>query len=167
MLYIIRGLPGTGKSTISQFLARKYDAIVLSLDDIRKDFFDVDPGVKDAVFPNEKVDEMYADLFASARNLIKQGINVIIDATLYAKTLVDEARAITPESKLIQIICPEEETLRRIRERFETSGDKYVAGQQVYEHVKSRTEMIHDPDVTIDTSKIDPSKDLGTQLADV
>ena len=111
------------------------------------------------MFPNEKVDAMYADLFASARNLIEQGINVIIDATLYAKTLVDEARAITPDSKLIQIICPEEETLRRIKERLEQSSDgKYVAGQQVYEHVKSRTEMIHDPDVTIDTSKIDPGR---------
>jgi len=95
----------------------------------------------------------YKAIFLIAKQLIGHNINVIIDAALYSNKLVSEARLVTSESKVIQVICSESVTKKRLKERVSKSDNIYSAGPRVYDFMKSITEKITGIDYTVDTSK--------------
>ena len=71
-LYMMIGLPASGKSTIAKELSKSEDAIIMSSDEIRKEFGDINDQSQ-----NEKV-------FEEVEKRIKEGLlksNVIYDAT--------------------------------------------------------------------------------------
>ena len=68
------GLPGSGKSTKAQELARQYNGIVLSSDTIRKTL----TGSEADQSKNEIV---FRELYSMMREMLKEGKTVIIDAT--------------------------------------------------------------------------------------
>jgi len=149
MLIIVIGLPGTGKSTVSKYLAEKLNTIILNADEFRAKLFNINSSEKDKIFPDSQRDAPYYAMFLEAANLIKKGSNVIIDAALYSNELVDKAKSITNNSRVIQTVCPEEIVKKRLRERMK--GGEYSAGVKVYEFMKSLTEDIS-ADIVLDTS---------------
>lgn len=161
MLYVVIGLTGTGKSSVAKILAQKNDAVVLNADEFRQALFNIDSSKKDQVFPEEWRDIPYKAIFLTALFLIKRAVNVVIDAGLYSNKLVSEARSIAKNSKVIQVICPEEITKARLIERCKKSK-KYSAGPKVHDLMKGLTEKIADVDYTIDTSS-----DWATQLKEM
>jgi len=161
MLYILIGLPGTGKSFVAQLLAKKYKAVVLNADEFRQRLFNIDSSKKDQIFPEEWRDIPYRAIFLAAQFLIGAGINVIIDAALYSNVLVSEARAITRNSKVIQTVCSEEVAKERLKTRMDKSK-KYSAGPQVYDHMKLMTAKIINVGHIIDTSE-----DVELQLREI
>ena len=144
------GLTGTGKSSVASKLAQKNKAVVLNADEFRQALFSIDPFKKDQVFPEAWRDIPYKAIFLTARFLVKQKVNVIIDAGLYSNDLVSEARSIAKNSKVIQIVCPEKIAKARLVERCKKSKN-YSAGPKVYDLMKSLTEKIDDVDYIIDT----------------
>ncbi len=161
MIYIVIGLPGTGKSSVAEFLAKEYNAEHLNADEFRQGLFKIDPSKKDQVFPEEWRDIPYRAIFLATRLLIKRNINVVIDAALYSNSLVSEARSIAPSSKVIQVVCPEDIAKKRLENRMHKSK-MYVAGPHVYDFMKSITEEIKDVDFIVDTTK-----DWKSQLKDI
>ena len=71
---IMRGIPGSGKSTKAKELAKKYDATICSADD----FFE---STGKYVFDVKKIGEAHKECFAKFSKAIKQGKNVIVDNT--------------------------------------------------------------------------------------
>lgn len=72
ILFILSGLPGSGKSTISQFLAKRYDALYLRIDTIEQ-------GLRD--FCNYDVEgEGYELAYKIANDNLKLGLNVVADS---------------------------------------------------------------------------------------
>ncbi len=161
MLYILIGLPCTGKSFVAQLLAKKHKAVVLNADEFRQSLFNIDPSKKDQIFPEEWRDIPYRAIFLAAKFLINAGINVVIDAALYSNDLVSEASAITKNSKVIQTTCSEEVAKERLRKRIDKSK-KYSAGPQVYDHMKLMTAKVRNIDYVIDTSE-----DVELQLREI
>jgi len=150
MLLIVIGLPGTGKSTVSKYLAERFNAKILNADKFRQKLFKIDPEQKDQIFPKSQRDAPYHAIFLEAKKLIKAGHKIIIDAALYSNKLVSEARSICQNSKVLQVVCPENLVKKRLEKRMNSTP--YSAGIKVHEFMKSITENISDVDLVIDTS---------------
>lgn len=73
LMYVV-GVPGSGKSTFAQELAKREYASILSTDDIRQELFGDSRKQK-----NTRI--IYEELFSRAQHLLSQHHNVIIDAT--------------------------------------------------------------------------------------
>lgn len=72
ILFILSGLPGTGKSTLSQFLAEKYKALYLRIDTIEQ-------GLRD-LCNCDVAGEGYGLAYQIADDNLKLGINVVADS---------------------------------------------------------------------------------------
>ncbi len=153
MLFIVIWLPGAGKSTLSKLIQKKYNATILNTDEFRKFIFNINPREKDNIYPEAIQDMSYKAMFIATKYLLKNKINVIIDAALYSNKLVKEAKKLSNKSKVIQVICPEKLVKERLQRRVKKSGQKYSAWIKVYEYMKAKTEIITGIDVVFDTSK--------------
>jgi adenylylsulfate kinase len=100
----LTGLPGSGKSTIARALIPLLhqsgnDAVLLRLDDIRKQFA---PEANYSLAEREKV---YHLLNEKALELYRQGKNVIVDATAYKKQWRDMVRAEVKDFIEVYVKC--------------------------------------------------------------
>ncbi len=146
MLVLVCGLPGTGKSETSKFLAKKLNGIHLNTDIIRKEIFK-DAEIETVLKSKEplkynlektfnklkkiplkyqkliwKQKEMvYEKLFEKLKNFLKENKNVVIDGTFYKKDLRDKiykiANSANTEVYLIQCICSVNIVKKRLEER--------------------------------------------------
>jgi len=171
MLVLVSGLPGTGKTTVANQIAKDIDGVVLRTDAIRREIFKEasieeiersdDPYKYDLqgafnklkIIPekyqrliwrqNEKV---YDVLFKRLQDYLKDK-NVIIDATFYKRDLRDRAYDIAEELNkeviLVLTECPEECVKSRIVKR-KTTPDEYshLDKIEVYDKIKN---LFEDP----------------------
>ena len=73
-VYIMVGVPGSGKSTVAKELSEQNGAIILSSDSIRKELYGDENIQGDGRF-------VFKTLFERANNAISNGFDIIIDAT--------------------------------------------------------------------------------------
>lgn len=115
LLIALRGLPGSGKSTLGRALSRRLGWPIIDKDDV-KDLIDGhcdDSGTL-----------AYAVMFNVARRQLQQGLNVICDSPLTYASLYEQARQVAQETgaKLVVLECvcsDEEEWRRRVDSRRE------------------------------------------------
>ena len=102
-LFVMVGLPGSGKSTCAEQLKVIYKARILSSDEYRKKLFGDE---NDQTHNTEVFEALYADM----REFIKEGFSVCIDATnttLKArKRIFDELRGLRPDKIIAWVIAP-------------------------------------------------------------
>jgi len=72
ILFIFSGLPGSGKSTLSQFVAKKYNAVYLRIDTVEQ-------GLRDLCDLNVE-GEGYRLSYRIASDNLKLGVNVVADS---------------------------------------------------------------------------------------
>ena len=86
-LIIMCGLTGAGKSLYAQSLSSKINAVILNSDTIRKELMGLDKYQKElssfgkGIYSKEITDNVYEKLSEDAYELLKNGQNVILDAT--------------------------------------------------------------------------------------
>lgn len=101
MLYIFGGLPATGKTELSKFLASSLGAVHIRIDTIEQ-------ALKDCGFTN-LYDEGYKVAFALALNNLKNGVSVVADSTNPVaesrEAWIDVAREASSPYTEIEIIC--------------------------------------------------------------
>jgi adenylylsulfate kinase len=90
-LIYITGLPGSGKSTIAKALlqllsSRRIDAVYLRLDQIRKEF------IPQPQYTEEEREKVYRLFAERGMELVRDGKNVILDATANRKKWRDLVR---------------------------------------------------------------------------
>ena len=148
---LMRGYPGTGKSTIARLLAAALHAPLIDRDIIRKVAVDV--------FGNlPRVGEFsYELMFALTREQLGLGLSVVVDTPLtYRKTFEQAqelARAFHTPLLVVHCQCPPEVQKRRLEGRKGKVSEFQITSWEEWEQWKLRFEEFDDQGCIIDTTK--------------
>jgi adenylylsulfate kinase len=161
---LITGLPGSGKSVVSEALLRmlagmNIHAQLISSDELRKIM------TPKSSYSLEERDMVYATLVYLAKLLTQNGTNVVIDATGNLRRYRDDARRQIPRFVEVYLECPLEICIEREVKR----GKTYHAPKQIYSKAlegKAPTvpgvgqpyEPPLEPELTLDTVKLSPEQ---------
>jgi len=164
LLFIVSGLTGTGKSTVSLKLAIDYYAHRINTDTIRKELAGIDKfekhldAINTGLYSPEKIDYTYEKVMEKAASLLKKGENVVLDATFQKEKYRNMARKIAKENNAlfipIQCTCPDDVAKKWLEERLKKKTvsdgrwEVYLSQKKTFEPFTS--EEIH---IEIDTSK--------------
>ncbi len=161
----ITGLPGSGKSTVSEALKEKFpEAEVLRMDELRKI---VTP---EPVYSDSEREYVYRTLVYTAKTLNELGHNVIIDATGNRRSWRNLARAEIPVFLEVYLKCPLEICMQREKSRI----DRHAAPEGIYEKgekgwpvpgVNTAYEAPEKPELIIDTG-INSPEDAVEMIVD-
>jgi adenylylsulfate kinase len=160
----ITGLPGSGKSVVSEallnLLSRKgIKAQLLSSDALRKIL------TPKPTYSLEERDIVYATLVYIAKLLTQNGVNVVIDATGNLRRYRENARKQIPKFIEAYLECPLEVCMEREAKRKETRQ----APKQIYaKALKGKAPTVPgvgqpyepplNPEITLDTTKSKPEE---------
>ncbi len=137
-LVLVGGLPGTGKTTVSNALAGQLGMVVLSSDRVRKELHGITPDQSAAapyyqgLYSPAATERTYTELLARAAHCLAQGESVVLDASwtsalrrAAAAELADSAHA-----ALVALECTAapEVSAQRLRQRIGSLSD---AGEAV------------------------------------
>ncbi|MQA17009.1 MAG: AAA family ATPase [Pseudonocardiaceae bacterium] len=138
-LMLVGGLPGTGKSTVSEALADRLGAVVVSSDRVRKELAGVDAstdaaaGYQQGLYSSAHTEQTYAALADRAETLLARGESVVLDAswTSAPHREVAARAASRTGSELAGLWCsvPDDIVAERIRDRSgaESDADENIA----------------------------------------
>jgi uncharacterized protein len=132
-LVLVGGLPGTGKTTVSDALAGELSMVALSSDRVRKELHGLTPHQSAAapyqqgVYSPAATERTYTELLARAARCLAQGESVVLDASWTHATHRAAAAhlARTAHAQLIALQCtaPPEVITQRLRERAGSVSD--------------------------------------------
>jgi predicted kinase len=145
---MIGGAPGTGKSTVADALGRELSWTVLRSDIRRKQLVGVSPtthgqtGFAAGIYAPETTALTYAELLGEAREALRLGESVIVDASWTDASWRRAARLVahTTSSDVVELRCtaPEEIAIDRIRSR--TTEDPSDASPAVAHAMRARAD---------------------------
>jgi adenylylsulfate kinase len=160
----VTGLPGSGKSVVSEALIRLLEqkgihAQLLSSDALREVL------TPKPTYSLEERDIVYATLVYIAELLTQNGVNVVIDATGNLRRYRENARRLIPRFMEAYLECPIEVCMERESKR----GKTYHAPKQIYAKAlegKAPTvpgvgqpyEPPTNPEITLNTEKLTPEQ---------
>ncbi|HEU4482887.1 MAG TPA: AAA family ATPase [Nitrososphaeraceae archaeon] len=148
MIIVICGLPGTGKTFLSNKLSSYVNATVLSTDKLRKELFG-----KPTYTAWERA-LIYDVLFLLAKYLHSSGISCILDGTFNlekSRSEVKELLNLTHDQiHIIECICPEDMILTRLLLRKDDYSDANVS---IYLKMKKIYEPVRQKHISINTTK--------------
>ena len=148
MIIIICGLPGTGKTFLSNKLSQYVNAAVLSTDKLRKELFG-----KPTYAPWERA-LIYDVLFLLAKYLHSSGINCILDGTFNMEKSRSEVKELlnltNDQIHIIECICPEDMIITRLLLRKDDYSDANVS---IYLKMKKIYEPVRQKHISINTTK--------------
>jgi aminoglycoside phosphotransferase family enzyme/predicted kinase len=135
VLFVVGGLPGTGKSTLAREIGRRFDAVVVNSDVIRKQLAGVSPDESHAdqfergMYSPDITHRVYEELLSIARRELEHGgRSVVLDASWRSRDDREAARALAGQtaSPIFEACCelPHELAAERMRARV-------VAGRSV------------------------------------
>jgi adenylylsulfate kinase len=149
----ITGLPGSGKSLISDEIRKKHPGfIILRMDEMRKII------TPEPTYSDSERDIVYRSVVYLAKSLTEQGHDVIIDATGNLRKWRELARQLIPKYREIYLRCAVETCIERERKRRETRGapkdiyKKGAAGWPVPGLTVQYEEPVN-PEIIADTDK--------------
>jgi len=168
----VTGLPGSGKSVVSEALLklsceRGIKVQLLSSDALRKVL------TPKPTYSLEERDSVYAALVYIARLLSQNGVNVIVDATGNLRRYRENARKQIPKFLEAYLECPLEVCMEREAER----GKTYQAPKKIYTKAKEGIaptvpgmgqpyESPLNAEITIDTTERTP-EECAKKILDV
>jgi adenylylsulfate kinase len=151
----LTGIPSSGKSTIAKILASRLRGAglkveVLESDEVRR-YLTPRP-----TYSEEERDAFYSALTYIGELLVKNGVNVIFDATAHKRAYREEARRRIKNFVEVYVKCPLEEAMRRdskgLYRRASLGETSTLPGLQV------PFEEPTNPEVMVDTSKLSPEE---------
>lgn len=124
-LLVVRGLSGTGKSTLAITLAEAWGARLFQTDVVRQQLFGSareETAYDTGRYSPGNRQRVYAQLFRHASDSLKSGLSVILDGTFLSRepraAAIDLAAQHQAEVLLINCRCPPEIALQRVQERW-------------------------------------------------
>ena len=145
MLILVCGLPGTGKTTLAERIAKEHNAIHLNTDIIRRKY------LKERTYSEEEKKMIYDKLFSETEESLKESKTVVLDGTFYKKELRKKATDIAKEYTIIECVLDEEILKKRLGKRAMCNVAS-EANYDVYLKVKEQFEPIEEKHLVIDTS---------------
>jgi aminoglycoside phosphotransferase family enzyme/predicted kinase len=132
-LVLVGGVPGTGKTTLSNALAGELGMVVLSSDRVRKEVHGIAPHQSAAapyqqgLYSPAATERTYTELLARAARCLAQGESVVLDAswTSAARRAAAAALARGTHAELVALECTAspEVTAQRLRQRVGSISD--------------------------------------------
>lgn len=158
-LVVVRGLSGTGKSTVAGLIAEKALFVRLSSDAVRKELAGVKPSEHRrekwgmGIYSEEFTEKTYGELLRRASAFLKEGRSVVLDATFSKKRFIDAARSASAwrrsEFHLIECGASDATVKRHLLERCsrEEPGEGVVSDADwgIYLKQKAAFEQIEEP----------------------
>jgi aminoglycoside phosphotransferase family enzyme/predicted kinase len=164
-LVLVGGLPGTGKSTLAAALGEALGAVVLRSDEIRKRLAGMPSdhstaaAFEEGIYEAESTAATYAELADQARQALRLGESVILDASWTRAEHRALAARVAQEtfSDITELRCdtPPEVAARRMRRRRDLGGDPSDADEAIAAAMAEKADPWPDA-VVIDTT-VDPS----------
>ena len=149
-LIVMRGYPGTGKSTIARALAAALHAPLIDRDVIRQKAVDIlgdIPGVGRF---------SYELMFALAREQLRLGLSVVVDTPLTYHITYEQAQALAETFHIPMLVvhckCPPEVQKRRLEGRKGKVSEFQITSWEEWLRWKPRFEEFEDEGCIIDTS---------------
>lgn len=153
MLYIFGGLPATGKSELSKYLASSISAVYIRIDSIEQE-------LRNAGFKN-LYDEGYKIAFSVALDNLRNGLPVVADSTNPVmesrQAWISIAKQAEAPYKEIEIICSNTSEHRSRAENRKTDIPKLLLPN--WENVISREyQLWRTADIVLDTAGKTPEQ---------
>lgn len=128
ILIVFAGLTGTGKSTLTEALAKKLNIPVISSDIVRKKLADISPevrrynGFEEGIYSREFTDRTYYEILKRGRENLKKGSSVILDASFrkryHRKLVLDMASELGIKLFIIETFCDIKDIKKRLNTRM-------------------------------------------------
>lgn len=172
-LVLVGGSPGTGKSTLADALGRELGWVVLRSDLRRKELVGVSPGVhaqepfRSGIYAPEVTALTYAELLGEARDALRLGESVVLDASWMNASWRRAARLVahTTSTDLVELQCSAPEAIATERIRHRPSEDPSDATPAVARAMATRADPWPEA-IGVDTSGT-PADALEQALATV
>ncbi|WP_232702909.1 AAA family ATPase [Halobacterium wangiae] len=146
-LVVVCGLPGAGKTTVSEHAADALDGRLLRTDVVRKELF------PDPDYTPEERAAVYEELFDRATETLRQRRSVVLDGTFTYREHRGDARrtaqAVGVPLSLVKVACDEDVVRERIRAR---TGDASDADFEIHKQYREEFEPIAGPFARVDNS---------------
>ncbi len=152
-LIFVSGLPGTGKSHFCRRLAERIDLVILESDSLRKRLFPAPSYTK------EESTQLFRACHGLVEELLRRGINVVLDATNLEEHNRERLYHIADQSGarlvIVRMEAPPEVVRQRLerRVRREDRSDHSDADWDVYSRMKPTVEKIGRNHFAVDSSK--------------
>ena len=148
---VMRGFPGTGKSTIARLLAAALHAPLIDRDIIRQTVVHIFGELPLAG------QFSYELMFALAREQLSLGLSVVVDTPLTNRTTYEQCKELAQAFQIPMLVvhcqCPPEVQKRRLESRKGNVSEFQITTWEEWEQWKPRFEEYEDGGCTIDTSK--------------
>jgi aminoglycoside phosphotransferase family enzyme/predicted kinase len=165
LMLVVRGLTGTGKSTLAAAVAGSLGIELLQTDAIRRELFGPSASPADydaAIYEPQNRARVYDEMFRRAESLLAAGFSVVLDGTFLAADARSRAVALADRYRacplLVRCHCPDELAAERIESRLAT-------GRSISEsrpNILARQKQADEPDppglrsVAVDTAQAVP-----------
>ena len=170
-LLVVRGLSGSGKSTVARALAEQLCMECLQTDAVRREMFESQPAPADfdqGCYEPQKRQAVYMRLFEQAGQRLAQGLSVILDGTFLSAASRREAVALADRYGAQPVIvvcrCPDMLADQRIARRLE-SGE---ALSDARAETRQGQRQLEEPDETpLPTCELDTTRSISTAVGAV
>ena len=147
---VMRGYPGTGKSTIARLLAAALHTPLIDRDIIRQTAVDL-------LGNQPQVGRFsYELMFALAREQLRLGLSVVVDTPLTYRTTYEQCKELAGSFQTPMLVvhcqCPPEVQKRRLEGRKGKVSEFQITSWEEWEQWKPRFEEFEDGGCIIDTS---------------
>ena len=152
LLFLVSGLSGTGKSTLSLKLSIDYHAQQINSDIVRKEIAGIDKfekhldDINTGLYDPKTTERTYDKIMEKATHHLQKNQNVIIDATLQKEKYRNIAKQIADDTNAIlitlQCICPDAIVKQWLEERM-TKKTVSDGRWEIYLHQKKTFEPFH------------------------
>lgn len=162
LLLIVRGLMGTGKSTIAKKLAVALGADLLQTDWIRRQLFN-SPGTNaeygEGIYAEDGRRKVYDEMFSRTESALCDGGSVILDGTFLTAELRQRAASIAANHQagflIVNCHCPDDVVRQRIADRQAAGESASEARPELLELQRADEQQVSSelPQCDIDTSR--------------
>lgn len=165
LLVVVFGLPGTGKSEISQRIATGIGAARLNTDIVRKELY------PKPVYSAIESETMYREVTNRARCILAAAQSVIVDGTFNHEAHRETIRALAAEQeaifKAVHIVCSDNRVLKKRLDMRVGTGNPSDADWKVYQVVKENFAPIVGEHLQVDnfTQSLDELNELVKKVA--
>jgi predicted kinase len=162
LIVLVCGLPGVGKTSISNELAKLTNWVVLSTDKIRKEL------ISNPIYSKEERRLIYDVLVVIAKYLHSAGINSILDATFNTensrKEIKNKLNLRSQQICIVECICPEDIVISRLKNRKNDYSD---ADTSIYRSMKTTYQPIEEEHIVVDTSQQSPGMNAAKIISQI
>ncbi len=162
-LFVMCGLTGSGKSYRAKQIADKIGVEIISSDEVRKELMNMDKHQKDlsdfkkGIYSDEITKKVYEKLSSTGYELLREGKNVILDATYLTKKLRDDVQSHMKRLGIKPNIVFVDTNDKTVMEHFKKREKEKSASDGRLEIYKEQKKLFEKPDRCI---KIEPSGNI-------